>query len=90
MINVESKNIYGNYSYRYDEEGYQGEFEIKKVGNDKAEFSIFSVTGSPFRNMAEVETDTITISGNSFTYTIPESEDCEFKVKFYKDFALYS
>ena len=80
--------IFGRYHYQYTEEGYIGDLEISRIGNDKAAFSLFSVTGAPARNIADVPTDTIPFKGNSFVYTIPESDSCSFKVSFYKGFAV--
>ena len=81
-------NIYGNYYYSYNEEGYQGNVSISKLANNKIAFDIFSVTGAPGRNMAEVPLDSIQLNGNSFVYKIPESDSCEFKVNFFKDFLM--
>lgn len=81
-------NIYGNYHYSYNEEGYQGNVSISKPANNKIAFDIFSVTGAPGRNMAEVPLDSIQLNGNSFVYKIPESDSCEFKVNFFKDFLM--
>ncbi len=80
------KNIYGNYRYQYSESGYQGEFSISKVDHKNSAFSIFSVTNAPARNMADVGIDTISLHTTEFLYTIPDTDDCEFKVRFFKDF----
>jgi hypothetical protein len=82
------KEIYGTYSYEYGKEGSQGDFTINKINDNQIAFEIFSVTSNPARNMAIVDKDTIELISNSFVYTIPESEDCEFKVRFYKDFVF--
>ena len=79
-------DISGYYRYQYGEDGYQGDFDVKKIGNNKIAFGISSVTGEPGRNLAEVSTDTIQMTGNSFIYKIPETENCEFKVTFYRTF----
>ena len=81
-----SNEIFGNYHYQYSEDGYQGDFEINKLNDNKIAFSIFSVTGAPGHNIAEVPTDTIQMNGNNFVYKIPETDSCEFRVTFYKDF----
>lgn len=85
---AESKEIYGSYHYQYSEEGYQGDFEINKLRDNKVEFNILSVTGAPGRNIAEVPTDTIQMTGNMFTYKIPDTDSCEFKVTFFKGFLV--
>ncbi len=79
-------DISGSYYYQYGEDGYQGGMDVKKIGNNKIAFDISSVTGEPGRNLADVPTDTIEMKGNSFIYKMPETEDCEFKVTFYRTF----
>jgi len=80
--------IFGNYHYQYGETGYNGDLDIGKVGKNKIDFNILSLTNvERGPNIAEVEKDTITMTGNSFVYKIPDSDSCEFKVTFYKDFA---
>ena len=79
--------IFGNYHYQYAKNGFNGDFQINKVVNDKVDFNILSLTNvERGPNIAEVEKDTILLKGNSFVYHIPESENCEFKTTFYKDF----
>jgi len=85
-VNTEIDNIYGEYHYQYSESGYQGDVTLTKIDNQKASFNIFSVTGAPSRNIAEIETDTIKLDTTKFIYNLPESDDCEIKVQFYKDF----
>lgn len=87
-IKPEGNQIHGNYHYQYGENGYKGDLVINKLGNDKIDFIIHSFTNvERGPNIAEVEKDTITMTGNSFIYSIPGSESCEFKVIFYKEFA---
>jgi hypothetical protein len=78
--------ISGKYHYQYAKEGSSGDFSISKIKNNKAGFSIVSVTDGPALNTAEVSDDTIQLKGNSFIYKIPDADDCDFEVKFYKDF----
>jgi hypothetical protein len=79
--------IFGNYHYQYGENGYNGDFNISKVGNNKIDFNMLSLTNvERGPNVAEVEKDTINMTGNSFVYKIPNSDSCEFKVTFYKAF----
>ena len=82
----ELNKIYGNYHYQYSQEGYQGDFYINKINAKQASFEIFSVTGEPSRNIADIEKDTITLTGNKFHYKVGYEEGCEFDVTFYKDF----
>jgi hypothetical protein len=87
-IKPEPNQIFGDYHYQYGENGYNGDFEFSKAGDSKAAFHILSLTNvERGPNIAEVEKDTIAFYGNKFTYKIPDSDDCEFKVTFYKGFA---
>lgn len=85
-VNTEIDNIYGEYHYQYSESGYQGDVTLTKIDNQNASLNIFSVTGAPSRNMADMETDTIKLDKTKFIYNLPDSDDCEIKVQFYKDF----
>jgi hypothetical protein len=87
-IKPEPNQIFGDYHYQYGENGYNGDFEFTKAGGGKAAFHILSLTNvERGPNIAEVEKDTIAYSGNKLIYKIPNSDDCEFRVNFYKDFA---
>jgi hypothetical protein len=86
-LKPDETQIFGNYHYQYGENGYNGDFDISKVGNNKIAFNILSLTNvERGPNIAEVERDTIAMTGNSFIYKIPDSDSCEFKVIFYKAF----
>ena len=86
-IKPDEVQIFGNYHYQYGERGYNGDFDINKVANNKIDFNILSLTNvERGPNIAEVERDTITMTGNSFIYKIPDSDSCEFKVTFYNGF----
>lgn len=90
-IKTIENEIFGNYYYQYGENGYNGYFEINQVGNGKVDFYILSLTNvERGSNIAEVEKDTIAMKGSSLIYTIPDSDKCEFKIEFYKDFAYIS
>ncbi|MBX3255376.1 MAG: hypothetical protein KF862_14640 [Chitinophagaceae bacterium] len=80
------QDIFGHYHYQYSEAGYQGDFEITKLPNSKASFGITSVTGEPARNIAQIENDTIALNTTQFIYKMPNTDSCEFSVKFYKGF----
>ncbi|RYE52166.1 MAG: hypothetical protein EOP48_17040 [Sphingobacteriales bacterium] len=82
------QDIFGQYHYQYSEAGYQGDFEITQLPNSKAIFSLISVTGEPARNLAQIDEDTINLSTTQFLYKLPGTEDCEFRVQFYKGFAV--
>lgn len=81
------QDVFGHYHYQYSEAGYQGDFEITKLTNSKAIFGLTSVTREPARNLAHVDDDTIDLNTTRFTYKIPDTDSCEFEVKFYKQFA---
>jgi hypothetical protein len=85
-ISAAADQLYGDYHYQYSEDGPRGDFSISSVDKDRAAFQIFSVTSDPARNMADVGTDTVKLSGTSFIYKIPDTDSCEFKVRCYKDF----
>lgn len=85
-MKANTNELFGTYHYGYSDEGYQGDFSIEKVNQNKAAFEIFSVTNEPARNIADVAKDTIELTSNSFIYNIANSEDCEFEVTFYNNF----
>lgn len=85
---TELQDIFGHYHYQYSEAGYQGDFEITKLTDSKAAFGITSVTGEPARNIAQIEDDTIKLNNTHFIYKVPNTDSCEFEVKFYKGFAF--
>ena len=86
-IQTNLEEIFGHYHYQYTEEGYQGDLEITKLTNSKIIFGITAVTEEPARNVAQVDDDTIELNTTHFIYKIPESDNCEFEVRFYKGFA---
>jgi len=82
-----NNQIFGTYHYQYGKGGFNGDLEINKVDEEKIDFNILSLTNiERVPNIAEVEKDTITVSGNSFVYKIPKIDRREFKATFYKDF----
>ena len=81
-------DIFGKYHYQYGEAGYMGDFKLTRISKSKASFQIFSVTGEPARNIAEIKSNTLNLAKREFIYKVPETDSCEFKVKFYKDFVL--
>lgn len=86
-INAIDSLIFGSYSYQYGSHGYNGYFEIDKVDSSNVDFSILSLTNMERGpSIAEVTKDTILLNGTSFIYNIPDSDSCEFKATFYKDF----
>ena len=56
--------------------------------DSKAIFGITSVTGEPARNLAQIDDDTISLTSTRFIYKVPDTNDCEFEVRFYKGFAF--
>jgi len=90
-IRPNKNQIFGRYHYQYGENGFSGDFDINNIVGNKIDFHILSLTNvERGPNIAEVETDTIPMTGDSFVYKIPDTDSCEFKVKFYKDFAYIS
>ncbi len=87
-VETKVEDLFGHYHYQYSEAGYQGDLVIKKLPNSKAVFGITSVTGAPGRNIAQIDDDTISLTTSNFTYKLPDTDDCEFQVKFYKGFAV--
>lgn len=87
-IETKTEEVFGRYHYQYSEAGYQGDLEIKKLPDSKAVFGITSVTGAPGRNIAQIDDDTIHLKTTNFTYKLADTNDCEFKVRFYKGFAV--
>lgn len=86
--NTKLQDIFGHYHYQYSEAGYQGDFEVTQLPNSKAIFGITSVTGEPGRNVAQIDDDTISLTTTQFIYKLTDTDDCEFKVQFYKGFAF--
>ncbi|GAA4149908.1 hypothetical protein GCM10022217_02380 [Chryseobacterium ginsenosidimutans] len=75
---VNPKDIFGDYRYSYGEFTYNGKFNVKKIDNNLIAFEILSVGNGEAPPIAQVERDTIKLeSNNSFTYKLPESNDCE-------------
>jgi len=88
ITDAKLQDVFGHYHYQYSEAGYQGDIDITRLPNSKASFNIFSVTGEPARNLAQIDEDTITLNSPQFIYKMPETDSCEFSVKFYKGFAF--
>ncbi len=80
-------DVFGTYRYQYSEAGYQGAIDITRLPDSRASFAINAVTGEPARNIAEIPEDTIKLSTTHFIYKLPDTDDCEFEVRFYKGFA---
>lgn len=86
-VKADESQIFGSYHYQYGSSGYNGDFEIHKLADNKIDFNILSLTNvERGPNIAEIEKDTIPLIGSSFVYKVPDSDDCEFKVTFYKGF----
>ena len=86
---VNQKDIFGDYQYSYGEFTYNGEFSVEKIDNNHIAFEILSVGNGEAPPIAQVERDTIKLeNNNTFTYKLPDSDDCEFKITFYKNFVI--
>lgn len=87
-IQTNLESIVGNYYYQYTKDGYQGQLIIKKVNQNKISFTIFSVTEDSGRNEADIPTDTVSAKTDFiYMYKFPEIDSCEFRVRFFKNFA---
>ncbi|MEM9919537.1 MAG: hypothetical protein AAF990_15675 [Bacteroidota bacterium] len=86
-IEVDPADVFGTYSYQYGEAGYQGEFSFTKKEGGYAALELISVTQEPARNIADLQIDSLRLSGTSYSYTVPEAENCAIELQFYKDFA---
>jgi hypothetical protein len=85
-VHANAADVFGSYHYQYGTEGYQGDLQIKELPDEHAAFNIFSVTNAPARNIADVPEDTIELNSTAFIYKMEETDDCEFKINFFKDF----
>lgn len=90
-LNPDPNHVFGDYAYSYTKEnGNVGDFTLEKLTDNKANFRIIGVASAPGFNIASIEETTIDFVGGkntAFDFVIPESKQCDFKVKFYKDFA---
>lgn len=83
---INEKDIYGDYQYSYGKFAYSGELNIEKIDKNNIAFEILSVGNGEAPSIAQIERDTIKLENNSFVYKLSESDDCEFKITFYKSF----
>ena len=83
---VNPNGIFGDYHYSYGNLLWNGSFSIEKDKAKNIFFEIISVGKGEAPSIAQVERDKIKLNGNSFVYKMPYSKNCEFKIKFYKDF----
>lgn len=82
-----SNEIFGYYEYSYGNYKWNGNLEINKNKNGDITFELISVGKGEAPSIAQIELNIIKLDGNSFIYKIPETENCKFKITFYKDFA---
>jgi len=87
-INI--SNIPGKYKYQYGPGGAGGELNVLSVKENTVEFNIEAHTGGGSPNLANVENAKAVLNGNMLIYKIPGSDDCEFKIEFFKRFASIS
>jgi hypothetical protein len=85
-IETSLENIIGEYNYQYSEKGFQGNLTIEKVNDKNVSIRILSVTRDPSRNIADIEIDTVQAM-TDFIYKVPETDSCEFRVRFFRNFA---
>ena len=86
-LQADMEQIGGEYHYQFSPQGSQGYLKINQLPDNQIAFSIYAVTEAPARQIAQIPTDTITITGNSFRYLLSESDSCELAVTFYNGFA---
>lgn len=82
----EPGEIAGDYSYAYSKNGAQGSINIQRIAKGKIAFDIGCVSDAPAHDLAEVDKDTVAFTNHSFVYKLPGSENCSFRVRFYKNF----
>lgn len=81
-------NIPGIYTYDYTLMGPKGGMNVDEISGDIFSFDMSCVGPYPGHHIAMVETDTVVISNNHFNYEVKDAPSCEFKVRFFKDFAV--
>lgn len=86
-IRSDTFNMFGEYQYRYGEEGYAGFLDLEKLNDRLAEFTLSSVTSAPGRNIADIGTDTIPIPAVDFNYKLRFTDSCAIHIRFFKHFA---
>ena len=84
-------DLYGMYEYNYTKEnGNIGHFSLEKLTDNRAVFEILGLGAAPGFNHAlieETDIDFEDITTTEFDFLLPDSDGCDFKVQFYKDFA---
>lgn len=80
--------IAGTYVYNYGG-GARGEVKVNKTKDNEYNISFFSITKTE-GNLAMLDDVKVNITSNQFTYTIPDSEGCQFKVLFHDNFVMVS
>jgi hypothetical protein len=81
-------DIAGIYTYAYQHMGPSGGMSVDEVSGDIFSFDISCVGPYPGHNIAMVETDTLAIINNAFTYEVKDAPSCEFRVRFFEGFAV--
>ena len=79
--------IAGEYLYRFGEKGSQGGIDIKQIDKTNFLITVECTTPAPAYNEAVVEPVKVHMIGNTFIYSIPET-DCKFRVSFFNNFAV--
>jgi hypothetical protein len=82
-----TKNIAGEYLYRFGKKGSQGGIDIKQIDKTNYLISMNCVTGGPSYNVAEVAPFKVHMINNNFIYSVPNT-DCKFKISFFDNFAV--
>ncbi|MES2543774.1 MAG: hypothetical protein V4548_02735 [Bacteroidota bacterium] len=79
-------DIFGDYYYNYGKFKCNGNFNLIKNKNNLISFDVMAMGDGEVPNLAIIERDSIKLTGNSFIYKMPDTENCRFKINFYKDF----
>ncbi len=90
-LSVKHLDVFGTYSYNYTKnEGNTGYFTVKKKSSSLSRFEILGVHSAPGYNIASIEETDISFptGATDFKFLVPEDKECDFQVKFYKDFAV--
>ncbi|MDO5511046.1 MAG: hypothetical protein Q4F57_10145 [Weeksellaceae bacterium] len=89
--NIEANldKLAGEYAYQYGTAGYQGHVKVQHLEPDQITIQGYSVTSEPARNIAEMEIKA-SPTQKDILHTVPEAENCQFRIRFFKDFVYIS
>lgn len=79
-------DIVGKYHYEYGSEGYLGSLNVQAVKDNQVSFELFCLTSAPGRNIASLEEAKEPML--DYTIKINMSENCQFNIRFFDNFAV--